>query len=85
MPPSLLLYGGRDHVVLPRYGAMLDARLRAAGAISVLLELPWAEHAFDAITNGPSGQLSLYYTERFLAWALLRPPPSRDATLAPAS
>jgi acetyl esterase/lipase len=73
LPPSLLIYGGRDHVVLARYGAMLDARLRAAGATSILLKLPWAEHAFDAITNGPSGQLSLYYTERFLAWSLLRP------------
>jgi acetyl esterase/lipase len=72
-PPSLLIYGRRDHVVLPRYGAMLDRRLRDAGATSVLLEIPWAEHAFDAIPNGLSGQLSLYYTERFLAWALSRP------------
>ena len=69
-PPSLLIYGGRDHVVLPRYGAMLDARLREAGATSVFLEIPWAEHAFDRIASGPSGQLSLYYTERFLAWAM---------------
>ena len=72
LPPSLLIYGSRDHVVLPRFGAMLDQRLRAAGATSVFLEIPWAEHAFDVISNGPSGQLSLYYTERFLAWALTR-------------
>jgi acetyl esterase/lipase len=73
LPPSLLIYGGRDHVVLPRFGAMLDDRLRAAGATSVFLEIPWAEHAFDAIPNGPSAQLTLYYTEQFLAWALDRP------------
>jgi len=78
LPPSLLIYGSRDHVVLPRFGAMLDDRLRAAGATSVLLEIPWAEHAFDVIPSGPSGQLSLYYTERFLAWALTRVPPSRE-------
>ena len=72
LPPSLLIYGGRDHIVLPRFGSMLDQRLRAAGATSVFLESPWAEHAFDAISNGPSGQLSLYYTERFLAWAFTR-------------
>jgi acetyl esterase/lipase len=71
-PPSLLIYGGRDHVVLPRFGAALDARLRGADARSVFLEIPWAEHAFDAIPNGPSAQLALYYTERFLAWALTR-------------
>ena len=69
-PPSLLIYGGRDHVVLSRFGAQLNERLRAAGATSVFLEIPWAEHAFDLIRNGPSGQLSLYYTERFLVWAL---------------
>lgn len=77
-PPSLLIYGRRDHIVLSRYGADLAARLRAAGAISVFLEIPWAEHAFDAIPNGTSGQLSLYYTERFLAWALTRPPRVRQ-------
>ena len=73
LPPSLLIYGSRDHVVLSRFGAMLDDRLRATGATSVFLEIPWAEHAFDVIPNGPSGQLSLYYTEQFLAWALLTP------------
>jgi acetyl esterase/lipase len=71
-PPTLLIYGGRDHVVLPRFGELIDARLRAAGATSVFLEIPWAEHAFDAVPNGPSAQLALYYTERFLAWALTR-------------
>jgi acetyl esterase/lipase len=73
LPPSLLIYGSRDHIVLSRFGAMLDGRLREAGATSVFLEIPWAEHAFDVIPNGPSGQLSLYYTERFLAWALSSP------------
>jgi acetyl esterase/lipase len=77
LPPSLLIYGGRDHVVLPRFAATLDDRLRAAGATSVLLTIPWAEHAFDAIPNGPSGQMSLYYTEQFLEWALT--PTSRTA------
>ena len=70
LPPSLLIHGARDHIVQSRFGALLDARLRAAGATSVFLEIPWAEHAFDAVPNGPSGQLALYYTERFLAWAL---------------
>ena len=77
LPPSLLIYGSRDHVVLLRFGAMLDDRLRAAGATSVFLEIPWAEHDFDAVPNGPGGQLSLYYTERFLAWALARASPDR--------
>src|SRR4029077_21107865 len=69
LPPSLLIYGSRDQVVLRRFGAMLDDRLRAAGSTSVLLEIPWAAHAFDSIPNGPSGPLSLFYTARVLAWA----------------
>ena len=70
LPPTLLIYAGRDHVVAPRFGAMLDERLRATGTVSVLLVIPWAEHAFDAVTGGPSAQLALHHTERFLAWAL---------------
>jgi acetyl esterase/lipase len=68
-PPTLLVYGARDHVVLPKFGAQLHERLRATGTTSVLLELPWAEHAFDAVPFGLAAQIALYHTERFLAWA----------------
>lgn len=70
VPPTLLVYGARDHVVAPRFGRALHDRVRQTGAVSVLLEIPWAEHAFDALPNGLSSQIALYYTERFLAWAL---------------
>lgn len=70
LPPTLLIYGGRDHVVPAHFGAALCERLQATGTRSVLLELPWAEHAFDAVAFGPGAQLALYHCERFLAWAL---------------
>lgn len=69
-PPTLLIYGGRDHIVEPRFGTLLAGRLRTEGTTVVHLEIPWAEHAFDAIPHGPSGQLSRYVTERFLAWVM---------------
>jgi acetyl esterase/lipase len=69
-PPTLLVYGARDHIVEARFGRQLNDRLREQGARSVYLEIPWAEHAFDALPSGLSGQIALYYTERFLAWAL---------------
>jgi len=72
LPPSLLIYGGRDNIVLPRFGSELAGRLRAAGAPAVLIDLPWAGHAFDKVPHGLSGQLSLFYTERFLSWAFRR-------------
>jgi len=69
-PPTLLVYGTRDHIVEARFGRDLHDRLRAAGASSVLLEIPWAEHAFDALPNGLAARLSVARTERFLAHAL---------------
>lgn len=70
LPPTLLLYGARDHVVESRYGAALEARLRATGSTAVFLEIPWADHGFDTVPHGPSGQLALHYVERFLTLTL---------------
>lgn len=70
LPATLLVYAGRDHIVEPRYGARMYERLTRAGTKAVYLEIPWADHAFDEVFNGPSNQLALYHTERFLAWAL---------------
>ncbi len=67
LPPTLLIYGRRDHIVEPRFGAMLADALRRQGGTVVHVELPWADHAFDTVPNGVSGQLSRYVTERFLA------------------
>lgn len=74
LPPTLLIYGQRDHVVKPSYGQQLYEQLQISGNLAALIAIPWAEHAFDAVFRGPSNQIALYYTERFLAWAL-RPNP----------
>jgi acetyl esterase/lipase len=68
--PSLLIYGGKDHIVEARYGKKLADKLQSFGTPTVYIEIPWANHAFDAIFNGTSNQVALYYTERFLARAL---------------
>ncbi len=70
LPPTLLIYGGRDHIVQAKFGKALSDRLQSVGSRAVFLEIPWADHAFDAVFNGVSNQLALYYTERFLGWAL---------------
>ncbi|MEL6927366.1 MAG: alpha/beta hydrolase [Cyanobacteria bacterium J06600_6] len=71
LPPSLLVYAQNDHVVKSEFGDRLSRQLRSADNLTVFLDLPWAEHAFDAIFSGVSNQIALYYSERFLAWALL--------------
>ena len=72
VPPTLLIYGSRDHIVQAKYGRDLHARLSAAGAKSQLVEIPWADHAFDLIPGGLGGQLALWHTERFLEQTLRR-------------
>ena len=70
LPPVLLIYGDRDHVVKPEFGQQLYDQLRAAGNTAALIRLPWAEHAFDAIFRGIGNQIALYHVERFLDWAI---------------
>jgi acetyl esterase/lipase len=71
LPPTLLIYGGKDRIVESKYGQYLAETLAKSGNRSIFIEIPWADHAFDAVFTGVSNQLALYYTERFLAWALL--------------
>ena len=71
LPASLLIYGGKDHIIQSKYGKNLAQKLKYQGNQAVFIEIPWADHAFDAVFSGMSNQLALYYTERFLAWALL--------------
>jgi acetyl esterase/lipase len=70
LPPALLIYGRRDRVVQSKFGRKLSEQLKKTGNQVAFIEIPWAEHAFDAIPQGVSNQVALYYTERFLAWAL---------------
>jgi len=70
LPPVLLIYGGRDHIVEAKYGRLLYDQLRASGNTAVWVRIPLAEHAFDKIFNGVGNQLALHFVERFLAQTL---------------
>jgi acetyl esterase/lipase len=66
-PPTLLVYATRDHIVKVEFARRLEARLRAEGVPVALLEIPWAEHAFDVLPHGLSARVAFAYVERFLA------------------
>ncbi|MEL6247903.1 MAG: alpha/beta hydrolase [Cyanobacteria bacterium J06648_16] len=66
LPPTLLVYGRRDHIVKVEFGLRMYEALQKAENTAVLVEIPWAEHSFDAVFRGVSNQLALRYTERFL-------------------
>ena len=65
-----MIYGGRDHIVMSKFGNVLANALEAQQNKVVFIEIPWADHAFDAVFQGVSNQFALYYTERFLVWAM---------------
>jgi acetyl esterase/lipase len=67
LPPTLLIQGARDHIVKPRFPRELHRKLTASGNRAILLEIPWAEHAFDAVFPGIGNHLALHYIDQFLA------------------
>jgi len=66
-PPTLLLQGAQDAGVCPRQAQRLHQALCEAGVMSVYVEFPHTEHAFDFPMWSPAGQAATYDTERFLA------------------
>jgi acetyl esterase/lipase len=66
-PPTLLIQGALDPIVFPRHSELLEQALGDAHILHYYLRIPWATHGFDANVDGPSGQLSSYLSERFLA------------------
>ncbi|MEM8505129.1 MAG: alpha/beta hydrolase [Cyanobacteria bacterium P01_D01_bin.1] len=70
LPPTLLLYGGRDHIVEAKYGEYLYGELLRSRNTAVWVKIPWSEHAFDKVFNGVGNQMALHFLERFLAQTL---------------
>jgi acetyl esterase/lipase len=66
LPPTLLLYGARDHIVKPGFNRTAALRLRDAQVPVVQVEVPWAEHGFDLAPGGLGAQLAAQVITAFL-------------------
>jgi len=66
-PPTLLVHGRLDTLVWYRQSERLADKLAASGVPHALISLPWATHAVEYNLQGPSGQLTTYALEWFLA------------------
>ena len=66
LPPTLLLFGGRDRLVKPLFNRGAAARLRAADVPVIAVEVPWAEHGFDMAPGGLGAQLAMHVIGVFL-------------------
>lgn len=66
-PPTLLVHGTLDTLVWYRQSTRLAERLAASGVPHYLLSLPWATHAVEYHTQGPSGQLAWFAVHWFVS------------------
>ena len=66
-PPTLLVHGRLDPLTWYRQSERLDARLAEHGVPHAYVSLPWATHACEFNLAGPSGQLTTFALEWFLA------------------
>jgi acetyl esterase/lipase len=57
LPPTLIVTGANDHLVLPARVTGLADRIGAAGADCRLVVVPFADHGFDGPPNGFGAQL----------------------------
>lgn len=70
LPPTLLLYAGRDHVVDIRAPMELRDALQAHGDDVTFVRFPWAEHGFEEVPFGLHGHLALDAVDAFLTRTL---------------
>ncbi|HEV7990181.1 MAG TPA: alpha/beta hydrolase [Gemmatimonadaceae bacterium] len=73
LPPTLLLFGARDHLVKPEFNREAASALWAASDRVVSIELPWSEHGFDLVPGGLGERIAYAATVRFLDRELLGP------------
>ncbi len=66
-PPTLLVHGGLDQHVHDEESAILEEKLKAAGVRHYYLRIPWATHGCEYALRSPSGQVSVWAMERFMA------------------
>ena len=72
LPPTLLMFGGHDHIIKPAFNRRAASELRAVRVPVVSVELPWAEHGFDMAPAGLGGQLAFHVIAEFLTRELVR-------------
>lgn len=79
LPPTLLVQGYMDELVMPVHAELLNNLLRGTKTPVVLLRVPWGRHVFDALPSGMGAQLVQYYIDRFLAWSFYKDAPAEPS------
>jgi acetyl esterase/lipase len=66
LPPTLMIYADRDHVVEFASAVMLRDALRSKGDDVTFVDLPWTEHGFEEVPFGLHAPVALRAVEEFL-------------------
>lgn len=74
LPPTLLIFGGKDHIIRPAFNRRAASELRTVNVPVVSVEIPWAEHGFDMAPAGLGSQLAFNVIAAFLDRELRNPP-----------
>jgi acetyl esterase/lipase len=74
LPRTLLVHGRDDRLVFVEHARRLARGLAAAGQPAVLVEIPFAEHAFDVRPGGFGEQLTRGILLKFLSRSFAHPP-----------
>jgi acetyl esterase/lipase len=72
LPPTLLIQGYMDDLVLPDNVELLNNLLLATNNAAVVLRVPWGRHGFDFLLGGLGAQMTQVDLDRFLAWSFYR-------------
>ena len=72
-PPTLLITGSTDHLVRPEPARDFAKSARDAGIRIRYIEVPYAEHSFDAMSGSIGNQIFRQATLKFLAENGLKP------------
>lgn len=56
-PPTLIVYGGSDHLVPPSGTRTFVRQAQARGLAVLAIEVPHGEHGFDLVSGGVGAQI----------------------------
>ena len=69
-PPTLILHGTIDGMVLVGESRELVAALENVGADYIYLEVPFGQHGFEAVPGTPGNTLAYYFIPRYILLVL---------------
>jgi acetyl esterase/lipase len=69
-PPTLIIHGKRDHFIPYQNSQLLANALAEKNRPYAIVQIPWADHGFNANVVGISNQRIQSYVDRFLEFTL---------------